>query len=98
MIVLDESKCVGCNSCIRECPVREANIARTDGNGKTIIHVDPDKCIKCGNCIKSCNHKARSFTDDTDAFFRDLRAGAKITLIAAPSMKVLPSMEIGAMC
>lgn len=87
-ICVDTQKCVGCNACIRVCPVLDANMAKTDENGNFIIHVNNDKCIKCGACIKACSHNARSYTDDTDAFLNDLKAGKEIVLIVAPSIKI----------
>jgi hypothetical protein len=32
-----------------------------------------------------CEHNARDFTDDTERFFEDLKAGEKISLLVAPS-------------
>ena len=74
-ICLNVDKCVGCNACVRVCPVIDANVAKTDSDGRLIIHVDDSKCIKCGACIRACSHHARTFEDDIDAFMRDMKAG-----------------------
>lgn len=87
-ICLDVSKCVGCNACVRVCPVIDANIAKTDSEGKLVINIDEKKCIKCGACIRACSHTARSFEDDIDVFMKDLRMGQQMVLIAAPSIKI----------
>lgn len=87
-ITLDVNKCVGCNSCVRVCPVSDANWAKKDEEGNLIIEIDESKCIKCGACIKACAHHARSFEDDTEEFLRDLRKGEKIAVIAAPAIKI----------
>lgn len=87
-IRLNPDKCVGCNACVRACPVIDANIASTDESGNLIIHIDEEKCIKCGACIRACSHHARSFHDDMDTFLKDLKAGKDIVLIAAPSIKI----------
>ncbi len=87
-IRIDVQKCVGCNSCVRVCPAKEANVAHYDENGNMIIIINEDKCIKCGACIKACAHDARYFTDDTEQFLKDLAAGEKITLIAPPAIKI----------
>lgn len=87
-IYLDSEKCVGCNACVRACPVIDANVAKTDANGKLIIHIDEEKCIKCGACIRACSHHARTYSDDMDDFFKDLKAGKEIVMIAAPSIKI----------
>ena len=88
IINIDESRCVGCNSCIFSCPSNDANIAHYGENGDLIIEIDDSKCIKCGECITHCTHKARHFIDETEEFFRDLEKGAEINLIVAPAMRV----------
>ncbi len=88
IINVDVDKCVGCNACVRACPVGDANIARMDGEGKLKITIDDDKCIKCGACIRACSHGARSYIDDTLRFLEDLKRGQEIALIAAPSIKI----------
>lgn len=88
IINVDIDKCVGCNACVRACPVGDVNIARMDENGKLKITIDDEKCIKCGACIRACSHGARSYIDDTEQFLNDLNHGQEIALIAAPSIKI----------
>lgn len=88
IINVDTDKCVGCNACVRACPVKDANIARMDENGTLKITIDDDKCIKCGACIKACSHHARGYQDDIDRFIADLKSGQEIAIIAAPSIKI----------
>ena len=88
IINVDVDKCVGCNACVRACPVGDANVARMDENGKLKITIDDEKCIKCGACIRACSHGARSYVDDTMRFLEDLKKGQEIALIAAPSIKI----------
>ena len=85
MILFDADKCVSCNSCIRACPVPEANKAVTR-DGKTVYDIDPDKCISCGACVKECSHGARTYEDDTQRFWDDMKSGEKIVLLAEPSI------------
>ncbi|MBO5372754.1 MAG: 4Fe-4S binding protein [Lachnospiraceae bacterium] len=87
-INVNKAKCVGCNACVRECPIPEANIAKLDEGGMLRIIIDEDKCIKCGSCIKACSHGARSFEDDTKAFLQDLKNKKEVAVIAAPAIKV----------
>ncbi len=87
-INVNEAKCVGCNACVRECPITEANIAQLDADGKFRIVINEDKCIKCGSCIKACSHGARTYTDDTETFLQDLKNGKDVAVIAAPAIKV----------
>ncbi|MBP5159465.1 MAG: 4Fe-4S binding protein [Lachnospiraceae bacterium] len=88
IIQIDESKCVGCNSCIRVCPSLDANYAHVDEDGKSIISINDNMCIKCGACIKACTHGARYFVDDTDEFMSDVAAGRETALIVAPAIKL----------
>lgn len=73
--------CKGCNKCIRNCPVFSSNLAIEEGK----VQVDLQACIDCGECIDVCGHKARSFQDDTEVFFADLKKGKDITVILAPA-------------
>ncbi len=88
MITFDASKCVACNNCVRVCPSVEANTVEHDETGKTIFNINPDKCIRCGACVKVCSHHARSYDDDTERFWADLKKGVKIVGICAPAVKV----------
>jgi formate hydrogenlyase subunit 6/NADH:ubiquinone oxidoreductase subunit I len=51
LINLEEEKCVGCNKCIRNCPVFGANVAYIL-EGKNKVKIDIEKCIHCGECIQ----------------------------------------------
>lgn len=88
IINVDVDKCVGCNACVRACPVGDANIAQMDEEKRLKILIDDEKCIKCGACIRACSHDARSYVDDTQKFLEDLHRGQEIALIAAPSIKI----------
>lgn len=85
-IQTNEEKCQGCNKCIRNCPV-EANISYILDN-KVKVRINYDRCIECGECIQCCEHGARTYTDDTERFFRDLEQGKPLTVLAAPSIRV----------
>lgn len=88
-IVINESKCVGCNSCIRVCSAGDANVAKLGPDGKIIIQIDDEKCIKCGACINACTHGAREYTDDTEEFFQALdSSGEELAIIVAPAIKI----------
>ena len=87
LIKIDLSKCVGCNRCIRICPVEEANISYVDEDDTTKVLIDKDKCIACGACISACHHDSRIYNDDTDRFFADLQKGTPISLFVAPAIR-----------
>ncbi|MDR2569061.1 MAG: response regulator [Oscillospiraceae bacterium] len=80
------SFCVGCNRCVRDCPIESANIASEDKDGKIKVEVDKSKCILCGRCVSACKYNARYYEDDTAEFFDDLSRGFSISLIADPSI------------
>lgn len=83
-LVYTNENCIGCNKCISVCPVITANTA-SEKDGKAVIEVNADKCIGCGACFDACEHNARSFYDDTEQFFEDLKRGEKISLLLAPA-------------
>ena len=80
------SQCVGCNRCVRVCPIEEANVAYNDGD-KILVKVDNRKCISCGACLNVCHHGSRIYEDDTQRFFDDLARGEQISLFVAPAVK-----------
>ncbi len=52
-VLLDESKCTGCTTCLKHCPTEAIRIQ----NGHALIN--PKRCIDCGECIRVCPHKAK---------------------------------------
>ncbi|MDL2292853.1 response regulator [Acholeplasma sp. OttesenSCG-928-E16] len=94
IIKVDEDKCVGCNHCIRVCPIETANIGYQDEFGNTKVVIDQSQCISCGVCLNVCQHDARDYQDDIDLFFNDLKKGHKISMIVAPAIKqVFPNYQ-----
>ena len=88
-VTINEKKCIGCNACIRVCPIHDANRATLSSDGEhSVITIDTSKCIGCGECVKSCDHGARSYIDDTEKFFNDLKNGSKITVMVAPAFRL----------
>ena len=88
-VTINEEKCIGCNACVRVCPVHEANTAKLAPDGQhSIITIDPEKCISCGACVGGCEHGARSYIDDTEEFFADVQSGKDITVLVAPAFRL----------
>lgn len=52
-VLLDESKCTGCTTCLKHCPTEAIRIKE----GRALIN--PQRCIDCGECIRVCPHKAK---------------------------------------
>ena len=80
MLIYTSDDCTGCNKCVRVCPTLVSNIAQDNK-----ILVNRDSCVACGACLKACGHGARTYYDDTEAFFSDLKGGRKISVIVAPA-------------
>ena len=88
IITVDENHCVGCNACVRVCPVH-ANITRLkeDTTDEFITTIDPNACINCGECVKICRHNARNYHDHIDTFAEYFESKKEMILIAAPSIR-----------
>ena len=87
LITTNLDLCIGCNRCIRECPMEMANVTYQNETGNIKVKTDHTKCIGCGRCVAACKHEAREFKDDTARFFEDLAAGIPISLMAAPAIR-----------
>lgn len=87
-LVYTNDNCQGCNRCISVCPVLTANysVAATTGQSQR-IDVHSENCISCGACFDACEHHARSYFDDTNRFFDDLKSGKRISVILAPAFE-----------
>ena len=57
-VLLDESRCTGCTTCIRHCPTEAIRIK----NGRAVIQ--SGKCIDCGECIRHCSNNAKQAISD----------------------------------
>ncbi len=52
-IVIDETKCKGCDLCKKVCPV-----SAISGEVGKVHKIDQNKCIKCRSCMQKCPFKA----------------------------------------
>lgn len=52
-VLLDETKCTGCTTCLKHCPTEAIRIK----DGHAVIN--PQRCIDCGECIRVCPHNAK---------------------------------------
>ncbi|MDD2665368.1 MAG: 4Fe-4S binding protein [Methanocellales archaeon] len=53
-VKIDAEKCVGCGTCVEECP-NDALSLEDD-----IAVVDDDLCVECGLCVEVCPAEALS--------------------------------------
>ena len=81
MVHVKEDKCIGCNACIRVCPIPSANMS--DGN---VVTVNNENCIQCGECIKSCQHGARYYDDDLEKVLELIKT-QNVSFAVAPAIK-----------
>lgn len=82
MVCVNEAKCIGCNACIRACPIPTANI-----NIGKAVQIKNDNCIQCGECVRSCPHNARYYTDDLETVMGLIHSGQKVSFVVAPAIK-----------
>jgi heterodisulfide reductase subunit A-like polyferredoxin len=58
---VDQSKCVGCLTCVRTCPFEIPRVRYSDvgvGDIKGAAYVEPSLCQGCGTCTAECPAKA----------------------------------------
>jgi len=87
LILNDEETCVGCNRCVRVCPIEGASVTY-EIDGQIKVRINSERCIACGACIWSCKHGVRDYEDDTEVFLNDLKNGVPISMFAAPAYRV----------
>ena len=80
-VVIHEENCIGCNSCIRVCPIPTAN--RVEDNA---VHVNSKECIRCGECVKVCKYGARDYTDELEELLTAMKRG-RVSVIVDPAIK-----------
>ena len=80
-VIINEERCIGCNSCVRICPIPTAN--RVDGN---TVKIHSKECIRCGECVKVCKNGARDYIDELEDLLRLMQNG-RVSVIVDPSIK-----------
>lgn len=89
IITVNSEKCIGCNKCVKVCPIKVANstVLKPNTEDEFITEVNPDKCINCGECVKACKHGARGYVDHSEMFFKMFEKGETMNIIVAPAIK-----------
>lgn len=83
-IIKTNSNCIGCNYCVKMCPVTGANVSVKTKNGGIIKGILDKNCIHCGNCITMCPHDAREHRDDLKTVLSEIESGKDISAIIDP--------------
>ena len=91
-MVYTNDRCVACNHCVHVCPAIGANISSNDENGIS-IDVSDKNCIRCGRCVKECAHGAREYKDNLEELLKDIKRGAKVSIIVDPTFIVVYGRE-----
>jgi heterodisulfide reductase subunit A len=77
--VVDQSKCVGCLTCVRTCPFAIPQVRYVDvgvGGIKGAAYIDPAVCTGCGTCTAECPASAIQLTHYRDKQILCLPLGA----------------------
>ena len=77
--VVDQSKCVGCLTCVRTCPFEIPKVRYSDvgvGEIKGAAYIDPAVCTGCGTCTAECPAKAIQLVAYRDEQIMGLPLGA----------------------
>jgi len=77
--VVDQSKCVGCLTCVRTCPFEIPKVRYSDvgvGKIKGAAYIDPALCTGCGTCTAECPAKAIQLVAYRDEQIMGLPLGA----------------------
>lgn len=71
--MIDESRCVGCNLCGKNC----ATGATYYDKEKKKLVFDYDSCVGCGQCVTQCKFNVREMVPDVRSVFAKTKAKAK---------------------
>jgi heterodisulfide reductase subunit A len=76
---VDQSKCVGCLTCVRTCPFEIPKVRYEDtgvGEIKGAAYIDPATCTGCGTCTAECPAEAIQLIAYKDEQIMELPLGA----------------------
>jgi formate hydrogenlyase subunit 6/NADH:ubiquinone oxidoreductase subunit I len=62
-IAFEQSKCIGCNICVKNCPSKALIVTKV-ADKVFEMTISLAKCIFCGQCVVSCPKKALSNTSE----------------------------------
>jgi len=77
--VVDQTKCVGCLTCVRTCPFEIPKVRYSDvgvGGIRGAAYIDPALCTGCGTCTGECPAKAIQLVNYRDEQILGLPLGS----------------------
>lgn len=86
-VLADDENCVGCNRCMRVCPVETANTVVQMRENSFQVRIKEEQCILCGSCVDICEHGVRGIRDDLHNFLDALQKGEEMAVMVAPSIR-----------
>ena len=92
IIRLDEESCIGCEKCLKSCPVKalhepeESRIHTPHEDGKPLRHIpelNRDICLGCGVCVNGCPTRSLTLEPRPDRTITPLNTTHRVVLMAA---------------
>ena len=78
---IDEKKCIGCNKCVKVCPVGALTLEESTIEGKKkVAVVNEDMCIGCAVCDGSCNFDALTMEHRESRVYTPVNMNQKLIL------------------
>ena len=56
--VIDESKCLGCQTCVERCIFDAVEMRKPAGSKKMKAYIINEHCMGCGACVVKCPNRA----------------------------------------
>lgn len=86
---INEENCIGCNKCVKVCPMDAISLIDSSIEGKKkIAIVDEEMCIGCGVCDRSCNFDALEMVHRDKRVFTPVNLNQKLILQALETNKL----------
>ncbi len=96
---VNQSKCVGCGICQKNCAHSAITIA-ANAEGKKKASIDHNKCVGCGRCIGACARDAVTpkWDNANDVLNRKMAEYASAVITGRPNFHISLVMDISPNC